>query len=187
MTRRLAFITLAGLVSLAGCPSDQFDYKSWTKKLSDSHESERAVQKLEEPRQPWRHPGARRGLGRSGQAGPLPPGHHRARPPADPGGGRREVRHRLREDGAPGELGRRAALPEEGAARGRRGEPALGRLGGQGGRRARRCAARGRPRGARRSVGEAALAEAVERADRLGAERPIGKLRGRGRRPPRLR
>lgn len=48
MTRRLAFITLAGLVSLAGCPSDQYDYKSWTKKLSDSHESERAVQKLEE-------------------------------------------------------------------------------------------------------------------------------------------
>ncbi|HWO23533.1 MAG TPA: hypothetical protein VNO30_32555 [Kofleriaceae bacterium] len=48
MTRRLAIITLAGLASLAGCPSDQYDYKSWTKKLSDSHESERAVQKLEE-------------------------------------------------------------------------------------------------------------------------------------------
>lgn len=48
MTRRLAFIALAGLVALAGCPSDPFDYKTWTKKLSDSHESERAVQKLEE-------------------------------------------------------------------------------------------------------------------------------------------
>jgi hypothetical protein len=48
MTRRLAFITLAGLVCLAGCPSDPYDYKAWTKKLSDSHESERAVQKLEE-------------------------------------------------------------------------------------------------------------------------------------------
>lgn len=48
MTRLLAFITLAGLVCLAGCPSDPYDYKAWTKKLSDSHESERAVQKLEE-------------------------------------------------------------------------------------------------------------------------------------------
>jgi len=48
MTRRLAIITLVGLASLAGCPSDQYDYKTWTKKLGDSHESERAVQKLEE-------------------------------------------------------------------------------------------------------------------------------------------
>ncbi len=48
MTRRLAFITLMGLASLAGCPSDQFDYKTWTAKLDDTRESERAVQKLEE-------------------------------------------------------------------------------------------------------------------------------------------
>lgn len=48
MTRRLAFITLVGLASLTGCPSDQFDYKTWTGKLDDSRESERAVQKLEE-------------------------------------------------------------------------------------------------------------------------------------------
>src|SRR6185436_16297102 len=48
MTRRLAFMALVGLVSLTGCPSDQYDYKTWTKKLTDSHESERAVQKLEE-------------------------------------------------------------------------------------------------------------------------------------------
>ena len=46
MTRRLAFITLVGLASLAGCPSDQYDYKTWIKKLDDTHESERAVQKL---------------------------------------------------------------------------------------------------------------------------------------------
>jgi hypothetical protein len=47
MTRRLALITLVGLASLAGCIADENDYKTWTKKLDDSHESERAVQKLE--------------------------------------------------------------------------------------------------------------------------------------------
>jgi hypothetical protein len=61
MTRRLAIITLAGLASLAGCPSDQYDYKAWTEKLTDSHESERAVQKLEE----LGNPGAIPALGKA--------------------------------------------------------------------------------------------------------------------------
>ncbi|HWU89335.1 MAG TPA: hypothetical protein VN253_18860 [Kofleriaceae bacterium] len=52
MTRRLALVTLVGLASLTGCPSDQYDYKTWIKKLDDSHENERAVQKLEELGQP---------------------------------------------------------------------------------------------------------------------------------------
>lgn len=47
MTCRLVFIALVGLASLAGCPSDEHDYKTWTGKLDDPHESERAVQKLE--------------------------------------------------------------------------------------------------------------------------------------------
>ena len=60
--RRLApfmLVTLVGLASLTGCPSDQYDYKTWTKKLDDTHENERAVQKLEE----LGHPGAIPALG----------------------------------------------------------------------------------------------------------------------------
>jgi hypothetical protein len=55
MTRRLAFIALVGLASLTsltGCPADEHDYRTWIKKLGDSHESERAVQKLEQLGQP---------------------------------------------------------------------------------------------------------------------------------------
>jgi hypothetical protein len=35
------------LVGVAGCPEDRFNYKTWTKKLSDSKESDRAVSELE--------------------------------------------------------------------------------------------------------------------------------------------
>lgn len=52
MTGRLALITLVGLSGLAGCPADEHDYRTWTKKLDDTHESERAVQKLEQLGQP---------------------------------------------------------------------------------------------------------------------------------------
>jgi hypothetical protein len=49
---RLALIALVGLACLAGCPADEHDYRTWTKKLSDTQESERAVQKLEQLGQP---------------------------------------------------------------------------------------------------------------------------------------
>ncbi len=52
MTRRLAFIALVGLAGLTGCPADEFDYRTWTKKLDDQNEAERAVQKLQELGQP---------------------------------------------------------------------------------------------------------------------------------------
>ena len=39
MTRRLAIMALVGLAGLTGCPSDQYDYKTWTKKLGDSHDT----------------------------------------------------------------------------------------------------------------------------------------------------
>lgn len=38
----------AGLLGLAGCPDNQYDYKTWTKKLDDTRESERAVTELEQ-------------------------------------------------------------------------------------------------------------------------------------------
>ena len=116
MTRRLALVRgWWGSSSLTGCPDNPYDYKTWTKKLDDPHEAERAVTKLEQLGDPERDPGARRGMGRSGQAGALPPGHHHPRASADARGGEGEVRHRLREDGPAGELGRGAAVPEEGA------------------------------------------------------------------------
>lgn len=57
MTRRLALVTVVGL--LAGCPANEYDYKTWTEKLGESREAERAVQKLEE----LGHPGAIPALG----------------------------------------------------------------------------------------------------------------------------
>jgi hypothetical protein len=46
MRPSLALI-VAGLVGLAGCPDDPYSYKTWTKQLGDRHESERAVNELE--------------------------------------------------------------------------------------------------------------------------------------------
>lgn len=48
-THKLLSALLVGAfaVSLAGCPDDPFDPKTWTKKLDDSEESERAVTELE--------------------------------------------------------------------------------------------------------------------------------------------
>src|ERR1700748_454728 len=39
---------LAGLGGLAGCPDNPYKAETWTKKLGDSHESERAVTELEQ-------------------------------------------------------------------------------------------------------------------------------------------
>jgi hypothetical protein len=47
MTCRFVFIAVVGLACLAGCPADEHDYKTWTEKLDDPREAERAVQKLE--------------------------------------------------------------------------------------------------------------------------------------------
>ncbi len=47
MTCRFVFIAVAGLLCFAGCPADEHDYKTWTEKLDDPREAERAVQKLE--------------------------------------------------------------------------------------------------------------------------------------------
>ena len=47
--KRLAPLLLAGLlVSLAGCPDNPYKAKTWTKKLSDPREAERAVTQLEQ-------------------------------------------------------------------------------------------------------------------------------------------
>lgn len=46
MTRLLVMLT--GLAFLAGCPDNQYDYRTWTKKLGDPHEAERAVTELEQ-------------------------------------------------------------------------------------------------------------------------------------------
>jgi hypothetical protein len=48
MTRPLALVMLVGLVGLAGCPDNQYDYKTWTKKLDDPGQAERAVTELEQ-------------------------------------------------------------------------------------------------------------------------------------------
>ena len=49
MLRQLTMVMVAvGLLSLAGCPEDQYDYKTWTKKLDDPRDSERAVTELEQ-------------------------------------------------------------------------------------------------------------------------------------------
>ena len=47
--RRLAFVALAiMLASQTGCPDDPYKAKTWTKKLNDPHEAERAVTQLEQ-------------------------------------------------------------------------------------------------------------------------------------------
>ncbi|HEX6839564.1 MAG TPA: hypothetical protein VF334_23465, partial [Polyangia bacterium] len=51
MTRRFSWLPiLAGLAlaSLAGCPDNPYKAETWTKKLGDSHESEKAVTQLEQ-------------------------------------------------------------------------------------------------------------------------------------------
>lgn len=59
MTRPLALVMLVGLVGLAGCPDNQYDYKTWTKKLDDPGQAERAVTELEQ----LGNPGAIEALG----------------------------------------------------------------------------------------------------------------------------
>jgi hypothetical protein len=59
MTRLLALVMLVGLVGLAGCPDNQYDYKTWTKQLDDPSHVERAVTELEQ----LGHPGAIPALG----------------------------------------------------------------------------------------------------------------------------
>src|SRR5262245_13225665 len=49
MMRRFSwFPILAGLVVFAGCPDDPYKAETWTKKLKDERESERAVTELEQ-------------------------------------------------------------------------------------------------------------------------------------------
>ena len=49
MTRLVSSILLVGLlVGVAGCPDNPYSYKTWTKKLSDPKEGERAVTQLEQ-------------------------------------------------------------------------------------------------------------------------------------------
>jgi hypothetical protein len=49
MVRQLTLVMAAvGLLSLAGCPDNQYDYKTWTKKLDDPRDAERAVTELEQ-------------------------------------------------------------------------------------------------------------------------------------------
>jgi hypothetical protein len=51
MKRPCSFAIVAGLVALlgaAGCPDNPYKAETWTKKLGDSHESERAVTELEQ-------------------------------------------------------------------------------------------------------------------------------------------
>ncbi|MBA3500649.1 MAG: hypothetical protein H0T65_09765, partial [Deltaproteobacteria bacterium] len=49
MVRQLALVMAAvGLLSLAGCPDNQYDYSTWTKKLDDPRDAERAVTELEQ-------------------------------------------------------------------------------------------------------------------------------------------
>lgn len=65
MVRQLTLVLAAvGLLSLAGCPENQYDYKTWTKKLDDPRDSERAVTELEQ----LGNPGAIPALGKAWQA-----------------------------------------------------------------------------------------------------------------------
>src|SRR4051812_34066618 len=49
MTRRFSLLVgLAAVPGLAGCPDDPYKADTWTKKLGDPRESERAVQELEQ-------------------------------------------------------------------------------------------------------------------------------------------
>jgi hypothetical protein len=59
MTRLLALVMSVGLVGLAGCPDDKYDYKTYTKQLDDPAHAERAVTELEQ----LGHPGAIPSLG----------------------------------------------------------------------------------------------------------------------------
>ncbi len=59
MTRLLALVMLVGLAGLTGCPDNQYDYRTWTKKLDDPGQAERAVTELEQ----LGHPGAIPALG----------------------------------------------------------------------------------------------------------------------------
>ena len=62
MVRQLTLVLAAvGLLSLAGCPDNQYDYKTWTKKLDDPRDSERAVTELEQ----LGNPGAIPALGKA--------------------------------------------------------------------------------------------------------------------------
>lgn len=54
-------IILAGLVSLAGCPSNEYDYETWTKQLEHQSEAEAAVTRLEQ----LGHPGAIPAIGKA--------------------------------------------------------------------------------------------------------------------------
>jgi hypothetical protein len=57
-------IAAVGLSSLSGCPDNQYDYKTWTKKLDDPRDSERAVTELEQ----LGNPGAIPALGEAWKA-----------------------------------------------------------------------------------------------------------------------
>ena len=63
MFRQLTIVIVAavGLSSLTGCPDNQYDYKTWTKKLDDPRDSERAVTELEQ----LGNPGAIDALGKA--------------------------------------------------------------------------------------------------------------------------
>src|SRR5687767_1294121 len=63
MMRQLTRIVLVavGLSSLTGCPDNEYDYKTWTKKLDDARDAERAVTELEN----LGHPGAIPALGKA--------------------------------------------------------------------------------------------------------------------------
>ncbi len=65
MLRHLTIVMAAvGLLSLAGCPDNQYDYKTWTKKLDDPRDGERAVTELEQ----LGNPGAIPALGKAWDA-----------------------------------------------------------------------------------------------------------------------
>jgi hypothetical protein len=62
MTRLISSLMLVGLlVAVTGCPDNPYSYKTWTKKLSDPKESERAVTQLEQ----LGNPGAIEALGQA--------------------------------------------------------------------------------------------------------------------------
>jgi len=46
MTRLFPALLLAAVVALAGCPENELNYKTWTKKLDDSKDADRAIEKL---------------------------------------------------------------------------------------------------------------------------------------------
>src|SRR5687767_15990891 len=48
MTRGLALALLAGLATLAGCPDNPYKASTWTKKLDDPRQAERAVNELKQ-------------------------------------------------------------------------------------------------------------------------------------------